>query len=100
MATTALLEGIVYALFLYRKPLTTWRVVACVLTESVVCSILLQTYWLTILTGTGFVELLPVRLLQNAIIIPVQIVCIRAVAPMVAHLMERGHLNTAGVAGK
>lgn len=100
MATTALLEGIVYALFLYRKPLTTWRVVACVLTESVVCSILLQTYWLTILTGTGFVELLPVRLLQNAIIIPVQIVCIRAMAPMVAHLMERGHLNTAGVAGK
>ena len=31
MATTALLEGIVYALFLYRKSLTTGRVVACVL---------------------------------------------------------------------
>ena len=42
----------------------------------------------------GFVELLPVRLLQNAIIIPVQIVCIRAVAPMVASLMERSNLVT------
>lgn len=94
MATTALLEGIVYALFLYRRPLTTGRVVACVITESVVCSILLQTYWLTVLTGAGFVELLPVRLLQNAIIIPVQIICIRGVAPMVSTLLERGHLIT------
>ena len=92
MATTALLEGIVYALFLYRKPLTTGRIVVCVVVESVVCSILLQTYWLTVMTGTGFIELLPVRLLQNAIIAPVQVVCIRAVAPMVTSLMERTHL--------
>ena len=92
MATTALLSGLIYGLFLYRRPVTLPRVVLCVLTESLLCSILLQTYWITTLSGQGYLALLPVRLGQNLITAPISIFCIRAVAPRVASLVPEGRL--------
>ena len=93
MATTALLSGLLYGLFLYHKPVTLRRVVLCVLTESVLCSLLLNTYWLTFLMGKGFLALLPVRMLQNLITAPVSIFCIRAVSPRLAALVPEGRLT-------
>ena len=92
MATTALLSGLIYGLFLYRRPVTLPRVVLCVLTESLLCSILLQTYWITTLSGQGYLALLPIRLGQNLITAPVSILCIRAVAPRVASLVPEYRL--------
>lgn len=94
MATTALLSGLIYGLFLYRKPLTVKRITLCVLVESLLCSILLQTYWITTLSGQGYLALLPVRLGQNLITAPISIFCIRAVAPRVASLVPEGRLAT------
>lgn len=90
MATTAFLSGCIYGLFLYRKPLTTKRIIACVLVESLLCSVLLQTYWITLLSGRGYFALMPLRLLQNLLISPVSVICIRLVAPRVVALMKRG----------
>lgn len=90
MATTAFLSGCIYGLFLYRKPLTTKRIIACVLTESILCSVLLQTYWITLLSGKGYFALMPLRLLQNLLVAPVSVVCIRLVAPRVLALVNRG----------
>lgn len=90
MATTAFLSGCIYGLFLYRKPLTTKRIIACVLVESLLCSVLLQTYWITLLSGRGYFALMPLRLLQNLLVSPVSVICIRLVAPRVVALMKRG----------
>lgn len=89
MTLSALLTGIVYGLFLYKKPACTTRIIACVLTESVLFSILLQTYWLTLLTGKAYLILLPARLIQNAITIPVSIICIRMVAYRIIRLLPQ-----------
>lgn len=99
MAITAFLTGIVYGLFLYRKPANTLRVSACIILQSILLSILLQTYWLTLLTGKGFLLLLPTRILQNLVTAPVQIVCVRWIAYKVCDLIQYGRVSRAD-AGK
>ncbi len=86
MATTAFLSGLIYGLFLYRKPITVPRVTLCVITECLLCSILLQTYWITRLSGGGYLQLLWIRLGQNLLVAPVSVLCIRLVAPRVLTL--------------
>ena len=89
MATTALLSGFLYGVFLYRKPITTKRVLLCVLVESLLCSVLLQTYWITLLSGKGYLALMPVRLFQNLITAPVSVICIRMAAGPVLKLAKQ-----------
>lgn len=47
-----------------------------VLTNAILYSLLLDTYWLTLLTGKGFFVLLPVRILRSIIIVPLQVLMI------------------------
>lgn len=89
MATTALLSGLVFGLFLYKKPLTFQRVTLCVLVEAIVCSILVQTFWISTLTGRGYFVLLPVRIFQNLVTTPVSILCIRLIASRIADFVQR-----------
>ena len=89
MTLSALLTGVLYGLFLYRKKAGTARIALCVLTESILVSILLQTFWLTLLTGKAYVILLPARLIQNLITIPVSIICIRLAAYPVIRLLPK-----------
>ena len=95
MGTTALLGGCIYGLFLHRKWLSLPRVIACVLTESVLCSVLLQTFWLNVLYDKSFMVLLPTRLIQNAITAPVMVLCILAVVPGAVRLVQRNRARTA-----
>lgn len=90
MTISALLSGVIYGLFLYRKPASTRRILLCVLTESILISIILQTFWLNMLTGKAYLALLPARLLQNLIVIPISVICIRIVAYRVILLLPEG----------
>ena len=47
------------------------RVLAAELTVSVICNMLLGTLWLSVLYGKGFLALLPMRVLKNLIMWPV-----------------------------
>lgn len=89
MTLSALLTGIIYGLFLYRKPASIRRIILCVLTESILLSILLQTFWLTLLTGKAYLVLLPARLIQNAVTIPISVICIRIVAYRIVKLLPQ-----------
>ncbi len=95
MATTAFLSGCIYGLFLYRKPLTVWRIAACVLTECILCSVLLQTFWLTLLMDKAYMVLLPTRLTQNLIVAPISVLLIRVVAPRVVAVVNGGPMAPA-----
>jgi len=67
------LSGIIYGLFLYKKPKTILRISLAVLCVNVFVNIGLNTYWLTIILGKGYMALLPGRIIKNAIMMPVQI---------------------------
>ena len=69
---TAFLAGIIYGLFLYNKPITWTRIIGAVLTIGILLNLVLDTYWLSILMGKGFIALLPARILKQFIMIPVQ----------------------------
>ncbi len=72
---TAMLTGIIFGLFLYkREEKSILCLTGAVLTNAVVVSLLANTVNLTILTGTPFLTLLPTRLFQNALMIPIMLV--------------------------
>lgn len=83
---TAFLTGLLYGLFLYKKPLTWGRLFVTVPVVVLSCSLVLNTLWLGILYGNAFVGMLPTRLLQCAVMIPVQILTIKLVND---HLLQR-----------
>ncbi len=76
---TAALFGLIYGLFLHKK-VTPARVVGAVLTSQLVCSLGLNTLWLSIMTGSSFAALFVTRLLQAAVTSVVQIAAILALS--------------------
>ncbi len=70
---TAALIGLIYGLCFYHKKSLWWIVLAVVGTQ-VVCTLCLNTLWLSILYDKAFVVFLPGRLIQAAIVTPVQLI--------------------------
>ena len=72
---TALLTGLLFGIMLHKKQ-TKGRIILTVLADQLVLGLMLNTYWLSILYGTTFWAVLPTRVLQCMIMIPVQYVTI------------------------
>ena len=68
---TAILAGMINGCFLYRKKMTWKRAFIVNLLVIVVCDMILNTYWLSILYGKGFLTLLPLRGFKNLIMWPI-----------------------------
>jgi len=49
-------------------------------------SLLLGTFWLSILTGKGYLALLPTKIIQNVVMFPVKVVTIWVVAYRVLNI--------------
>lgn len=67
----AILGGVIYGTVLYKRPMTFRR---CLLAEFLVAlfvNVILNTYFLSILYGKGFIALLPARVIKNAVKWPV-----------------------------
>lgn len=73
---SAVLSGACYGFFLHRKELKWYHAVIPVVVGNLLINTVLNTYWLKLLYGYGFVALLPSRLWKNAIMIPVQVAAI------------------------
>ena len=66
-----MLAGLIYGTILYRKPITVKRVVAAEFLTKLTVNCLLNTLWISMLYGKGFFVLLPLRVLKNAIMLPI-----------------------------
>ena len=67
----AMLAGLIYGCLLYHKPLSIRRVVFSEFLVKLIVNCFFNTLWLTMLYGKGFFVLLPMRLLKNAIMLPI-----------------------------
>lgn len=74
---TTFFIGAVYGIFLYQHEISYKRIACAVVIISVFLSLGLDTLWLTMLTGKGFIALLPARLIKCVVMIPTQILLIR-----------------------
>ncbi len=70
---TAALTGLSFGLCLYKKR-STVRVLIAVGVNQLVLGLLVNTYWISVLYGSPFLPLLTTRLIQCAVLVPVQLV--------------------------
>lgn len=67
----AMAGAFIYGCFYYRHKITFWRVLLAKLIVVVFINILLNTLWLDMLYGKGFLAILPIRALKNLIMWPI-----------------------------
>lgn len=68
---TAMMGGLLYGFFLYKKPLTFRRILLAELIVCLVCNVGMSTLWLSMLHGKGFLVLLPMRAAKNLVMWPI-----------------------------
>lgn len=76
---TNLLTGVVFGLLLFNKEKTWLRICIAVGISTLLLSLCLNTLWISVMYGKGFLGLLPTRILQNVLMAPIEIVGIRLV---------------------
>lgn len=86
---SAVVNGLLFGLILYRKPLTWQRMFAAQIVSKVVISLLMNTYWLSILYGNAFIAMLPARFISNAIMLPIDTVLSLALMRVVQRIWIR-----------
>ena len=77
---TAFLAGVTYGIFLHKKPINMLNIIIAVAIVTIIIQGVLDTIWLVIMFGEGFVGLMPTRLVRTAIMLPLQIISIKLVA--------------------
>ena len=82
---TAAVTGFLYGLFLHKKQ-SIPRIMGAVLSTELLCSVLMNTTWISILYGTPYAALLPTRLPQAIGMTVVEIVVIRLLVTYIPHL--------------
>lgn len=85
---TAFLKGINWGMFLHKKQ-TVATAVPAVLIDQLILSYLLNSYWLSILMGAPYKTLLATRIVQTAILIPVEFVVIFALSKALGKFGKR-----------
>jgi ECF transporter S component (folate family) len=73
---SALLEGLIYGLFLYNRPVNKWlylRLALCLLALHIFIQLGLTTLWLSIMYKQAFIPMMIGRVLTNVIRFPIEL---------------------------
>lgn len=81
----AMLAGVICGSILYGRKLTLGRVFLAKFLVLIICNVFFNTLWISILYGKAFMVLLPVRLLKNLVMWPIDSVILY----MVGTVLER-----------
>lgn len=68
---SAAISGIIFGVFLYKKRVSLVRVTLAMIARTVIVSILLNSYWLTILYNKGFMPILGGRVIKEVFLLPI-----------------------------
>lgn len=85
----AIISGVIYGMFMYKKPVSFWRIFAAKLTITVIVEMGLSTYWLTILYGQGFWAILATRIVKCVVMLPIDSIMLYAVASRVGSVFRK-----------
>lgn len=85
---TAILGGLLMGVFLYKKQ-TPVRILAAVAVDQLVLSLLLNSYWLSVLYGSPYIPLLATRSIQCLVMAPVMYFTISALSKLLAGSKRR-----------
>lgn len=89
---SAILTGVIFGLLLRRENTSWQKLAAAVSLNCVGVSLCLTTLWISMLYGTPYLALLPTRVVQNLIMIPVQFLVLRLMQqPVKLYLRSARH---------
>lgn len=74
LTISAVLAAVIYGVVLYKKPVSLKRIIAANTLVTVFINMLLNTYWMTLLYGNGFMAIFPARVVKQLIMLPIEIV--------------------------
>ena len=89
----AMLAGILYGSILYKKPVTIPRVFVAELAAKVIVNCGFNTLWISVLYGKGFLAILPMRLLKNAITLPIDTIITFAMLTLATQIATQFHFS-------
>ncbi len=84
----AVLAGLIYGSCLYQREFTFKRALITQFFVALICNVILNTFWISVLYGKGFMALLPARIIKNAVMIPVD----AGLFYLIVKRMEKGGL--------
>lgn len=73
---TAFLSGIIFGMFLYKSKSNIVNTIIAVLIINLFFTLLLDMFWIYLITGRGFMILLPERIVKCLVMIPIQIISV------------------------
>lgn len=89
----AMLAGVLYGSILYKKPVTIPRVFVAELAAKVIVNCGFNTLWISVLYGKGFLAILPMRLLKNAIMLPIDTIITFAMLTLATRIATQFHFS-------
>ncbi|MCR5396116.1 MAG: folate family ECF transporter S component [Lachnospiraceae bacterium] len=84
---SSILSGIIYGLFFFKKRITVPRIIAAELTETILCSLVINSINLSILYGNAFSVVVATRLLKVLIMFPIDTIILTVVLKAIPRLM-------------
>lgn len=69
----------IFGIFLYKKKITFWRLLISEILVKLIVNIGMNTLWLDMLYGKGFLAILPHRIVSNLIQLPIDVIVLFAV---------------------
>lgn len=84
---SAIISGAIYGIFLYKKE-SYFRIILCTIVIGLTIDLGLNTLWLSIILGKGYLALIPVRLVKTLVMIPIQVMFIKTIAYLIYHNKE------------
>ena len=89
----AMLAGVLYGSILYKKPVTIPRVFVAELAAKVIVNCGFNTLWISVLYGKGFLAIRPMRLLKNAIMLPIDTIITFAMLTLATQIATQFHFS-------
>jgi len=76
---TAVVTGVLFGCLLYRHRPTLTRILVSQIVYAILCGLLLNSLWLSILYGNGFLPVVTARFVKELVMIPVNTAALMAV---------------------
>lgn len=76
---SAAAAAVIFGVFLYKKKITFWRLLISEILVKLIVNIGMNTLWLDMLYGKGFLAILPHRIVSNLIQLPIDVIVLFAV---------------------
>ena len=76
---SAAAAAMIFGMFLYKKKITFWRLLVSEILVKLIVNIGMNTLWLDMLYGKGFLAILPHRIVSNLIQLPIDTIVLFAV---------------------